>query len=246
MSNQIYKLYKDGTEYEYEIHRAPQGCFAMWRCIECRSAGGSTAVYDSRDHALQAVRRLIAGHHRQEHSLLVDQDLTALLYCSRAVEVFDESMLRKLERESEQKNKRLEITGYLHYDASSELFFQFLEGPRFALDELMESITFDPRHRILSSFRFTPAEREAALTIAREDGSLISKRDLSLKLFESSDRLFPHWRMKWIPRADFRALSLEETLNTVLLAVRDPYPPGQAFYRAVVELCFQLSSRVRS
>lgn len=236
------KLRKEGVQYEYEIHRAPEGHFAMWRCSTCGSTGGTTAAYRIQDQALAAAKRSINGHHRQIHASPPNCDLTALVYCSRAIEVFDESLLRDLERESAEKNQRLDITGYLHYDASSELFFQFLEGPQFAVEEVMESISNDPRHRILSLLWLTSGERDAVLTQGRE-AAAANGGDLSETSPEPSERLFPDWRMKCVGRPDFRALNLEETLNTILIAVRVPSPCGEQVCRAVVDLCAQLSGR---
>lgn len=243
MSTLVMKLHKEGVQYEYEIHRAPEGHFAMWRCSTCGSTGGTTAAYRIQDQALAAAKRSINGHHRQIHASPPNCDLTALVYCSRAIEVFDESLLRDLERESAEKNQRLDITGYLHYDASSELFIQFLEGPQFAVEELMEAISVDPRHRILSLLWVASAERDAALIQAREGASATNGGDLSETSLESSERLFPDWRMKYVGRPDFRALNLEETLNTILIAVRVPSPCGEQVCRAVADLCAQLSGR---
>ena len=46
---------------------------------------------------------------------------------------------------SRERNKLLQVTGALF--SASKTFAQFIEGPKLAIDQLMESITRDTRHR---------------------------------------------------------------------------------------------------
>lgn len=200
-------------------------------------------MFELREEALPAAQHAISGHHRQCHSSQPDRDLVALVYCSRATVVFDEQLLRDLETQSSERNQRLDVTGYLHYDAASESFFQFLEGPRRAVEELMDEIASDPRHQVLSLHWITASERYAAIGRVSEFAAQLEVDDRSEPAIHDLTRLFSDWRMKCVSRQDLRPLNLEQTLNIVLIAMRWPAAGGEGVCRPVAELCKELSKR---
>lgn len=71
--------------------------------------------------------------------------LVSLVYCSSATRPFDEHELAQLLAVSRARNSARAITGMLLYRRGE--FVQILEGPRPDVEELMEEIGRDPRHR---------------------------------------------------------------------------------------------------
>jgi hypothetical protein len=72
------------------------------------------------------------------------EQLTFIVYASRAVSAFDHDRLVDLLTESRANNARDGITGMLVYRAPD--FIQILEGPDAAVRALVERIRRDPRH----------------------------------------------------------------------------------------------------
>lgn len=70
--------------------------------------------------------------------------LTSVSYVSTAVDAFDETRLAHLLAQSRASNHDHDLTGMLLFRRGR--FFQVLEGPRDAVDELMARIRRDPRH----------------------------------------------------------------------------------------------------
>lgn len=240
----IKRFRKDDAEYSFDTHRVPEGHVVTWTCVTCGTNGGMSRVFESEEDALPAVQQAINGHHQQRHAPQADRELTALVYCSRATVVFDEQMLRDLETKSSEKNRHLEVTGYLHYDASSESFFQFLEGPRLAVEALMGEINSDSRHQVLSLHWITPLERHAA--IGRNSALAMQQEvaDYAEPAIHDLTRLFPDWSMRCVSRQDFRSLNLEQTLSVILVAMRAPDAGGERVCQSVAELCKELSKRI--
>jgi hypothetical protein len=71
--------------------------------------------------------------------------LVSLVYCSSATRPFDERELAELLAVSRARNSASDITGMLLYRGGE--FVQILEGTRSDVEELMEKIGRDPRHR---------------------------------------------------------------------------------------------------
>lgn len=92
-----------------------------------------------------------------------------ITYVSRFSKPMDERELRSLGEAAAEKNKKNDITGFLM--VSGGLFYQVLEGPDDAVDEIYGAIAADDRHTDLLLLR--------------------SEEDVSL-------RLFPNWSMKTI------------------------------------------------
>jgi hypothetical protein len=67
-----------------------------------------------------------------------------ITYVSRFAKPFSESELEKLGEVSSERNRRLGVTGVLM--TSGGIFFQILEGPEEAVDEIYSAISADPRH----------------------------------------------------------------------------------------------------
>ena len=79
-----------------------------------------------------------------------------LIYRSRATEPIDQNLVRSIEKVSVQNNERLGISGLLI--ATERQFFQVLEGPIEAINQLYCTIAKDPRHTdlILISYGLVP------------------------------------------------------------------------------------------
>lgn len=70
--------------------------------------------------------------------------LISVSYVSTAVDAFDDAALADLLAQSRASNHDHDLTGMLLYRRGR--FFQVLEGPQDAVDELMTKIRRDPRH----------------------------------------------------------------------------------------------------
>jgi hypothetical protein len=110
-----------------------------------------------------------------------------LAYASRAKQSFDEQSLRELAIHAERKNKDLDVTGYLNFNRG--IFFQFLEGDRHRVLDLMEQIARDDRHEILN---------------------IIHLDDLET-------RFFPDWRMRFVTNRELTTVRMEDILENVLV-----------------------------
>jgi hypothetical protein len=115
--------------------------------------------------------------------------LKRIKYVSRFAQPFRESELDELGKKAAEKNETLDITGILM--TSGGLFYQVLEGPRDAVDEVFASIRNDPRHTDV-----------LVLSIEEDIG----------------DRLFPNWSMKTVnldAAAHVRLLPLKVLMEAV-------------------------------
>ncbi|MEX8056936.1 BLUF domain-containing protein [Microbacterium sp. 16-032] len=74
----------------------------------------------------------------------MSSDLVSISYVSAAAEPFDDDRLHDLLAQSRRSNHEHDLTGMLLYRRGR--FFQVLEGPQDAVDELMTKIRRDPRH----------------------------------------------------------------------------------------------------
>jgi hypothetical protein len=110
-------------------------------------------------------------------------------YVSRFAQPFRESELEELGKRAAEKNEALGVTGILM--TSGGLFYQELEGPRDAVDELFGAIRSDTRHTDL-------------LVLAIEE--------------DVTDRMFPNWSMKTVnldAAAHVRLLPLKILMEAV-------------------------------
>jgi hypothetical protein len=116
----------------------------------------------------------------------------ALAYASRATTEFREADLVELARLAAEKNRRLDICGYLNY--SGGIFFQFLEGEENRVRELMQTIEGDKRHAVINR----------------------------VMLGVLPNRLFRDWSMRYLSHRELRTVRLEDVLASVLLTMFEP------------------------
>ena len=108
-----------------------------------------------------------------------------LIYFSRAEEVSPQIALQKIFQVSVPKNAGLAITGALGFTGRN--YIQLLEGPRFAIDDLLRTLRADPRHSQLQVMlrgstqnRLLPNWSMARVDLARaapEVDALLQARD---------------------------------------------------------------------
>ena len=103
-----------------------------------------------------------------------------LVYCSRATAGVDAAAVDKIIATARRGNPALGITGLLVF--GNGIFFQWLEGPRHGVLELMDKIKADPRHG--SVVQLSAAE-------------------------EVRERLFPDWDMELVSAPDIRDVLLD-------------------------------------
>ena len=97
------------------------------------------------------------------------------VYCSRVSAGIDDAAVAKIIEISRRKNPEQGITGLLVF--GSGIFFQWLEGPKDNVTELMARITTDNRH-------------EQVVHLAAGD--------------EVRERMFPNWDMELVTGDDIR------------------------------------------
>ena len=106
--------------------------------------------------------------------------LYQVVYCSRASEGVDARAVDRILASSHRHNPERGITGLLVF--GSGIFFQWLEGPRDGVQELMDILRKDPRH-------------QDVVTLAETE--------------EVRERLFPDWSMELVEAADIREVLLD-------------------------------------
>ena len=106
------------------------------------------------------------------------------VYCSRVAAGIDDAAVAKIIEVSRRKNPEQGITGLLVF--GSGIFFQWLEGPKDNVTELMARITTDNRH-------------EQVVQLTSGD--------------EVRERMFPNWDMELVTGDDIRDV-LTDALNT--------------------------------
>jgi len=106
-------------------------------------------------------------------------NLTGIIYTSKATIDFDENDLYGLAFLAAKRNKNLDITGYLYFVKGS--FMQYLEGDRTTVESVMTYIENDTRHEIIS---------------------ILKKQNLE-------HRKFPLWDMKYITKDMLTEIKME-------------------------------------
>jgi Sensors of blue-light using FAD len=103
-----------------------------------------------------------------------------LVYCSRAAAGVDDAAVDRIIASSRRHNPARGITGLLVFGGG--IFFQWLEGPRDNITELMATLKTDPRHENVVALSTTEEVRE---------------------------RLFPEWDMELVTATDIRDVLLD-------------------------------------
>ncbi len=107
-----------------------------------------------------------------------------VVYCSRATAGVADADVARIIETSHRRNPEQGITGLLVF--GSGIFFQWLEGPRDNVTELMARLKIDPRHENVVPLSETEELRE---------------------------RLFPNWDMELVTTDDIRDV-LQDALDT--------------------------------
>ncbi len=107
-----------------------------------------------------------------------------LVYCSRAAANVDEAAVDRIIEVSRRHNARRGITGLLVF--GSGIFFQWLEGPREEVTDLMSVLAGDSRHDTIIKLSETEEVRE---------------------------RMFPVWDMELVTMEDIRDV-LQDALDS--------------------------------
>ena len=107
-----------------------------------------------------------------------------LSYCSRAAPGLSDAEVARIVESAQRRNRSHHITGLLTFGAG--VFFQWLEGPRQAVLELMDILRSDARH-------------DHVVTLAQSE--------------EVRERIFPAWDMEWVSAGDIHDV-LTDALET--------------------------------
>jgi hypothetical protein len=81
-----------------------------------------------------------------------------VVYCSRASAEVDDAAVARIIETSQRHNRERSITGLLVF--GSGIFFQWLEGPRAQVEQLMALLKTDARHREVVSLSESEEVRE--------------------------------------------------------------------------------------
>ncbi|WP_157994891.1 BLUF domain-containing protein [Paracoccus tegillarcae] len=103
-------------------------------------------------------------------------ELTHFLYRSTARGDLGQDEVNLIIAKASRRNHAIGLTGCLHYEDG--LFFQWLEGPRTALDKMIQLILADPRHSDIAKLSYgSSAQRHfpewAMRPTSRAQGSLM-------------------------------------------------------------------------
>ena len=109
------------------------------------------------------------SHGDEPTSALPLPTLYNVVYCSRAAAQIDEAAVARIVATARRRNPALGITGLLVF--GSGIFFQWLEGPRSQVEQLMALLRTDPRH-------------DNVVTLSENE--------------EVRERLFPDWDMELV------------------------------------------------
>ena len=112
-----------------------------------------------------------------------DRSLHKLIYCSLATPDLEPAEIQNIISAAKHNNPRFDITGFLVY--GSGIFFQWLEGPKDNVTNLMKLIIEDPWHLNV-------------VVLSQED--------------EIRERLFPDWDMALVETTEFKNV-LENALK---------------------------------
>lgn len=123
----------------------------------------------------------VADEPTEDYGLLL---LYNIVYCSQIAESVNQAVVDQIVAIARRVNPAKGVTGLLVF--GSGIFFQWLEGPREHVTQLMANISRDPRHTSII---------------------LLSESE------EVGERLFPDWAMELVAAEDIRPV-LEDALST--------------------------------
>lgn len=124
----------------------------------------------------------------------IDRNVYLLAYTSIATQPFDEQQVEELANYSAAKNEMRRITGFLNYNPTKHQFLQVLEGGEDDVENLIEVISADSRHKLLNVLRVGNHPR----------------------------RLFSGWAMRLIDEETSDKINLEDLLDACLRNMSDP------------------------
>ena len=113
--------------------------------------------------------------------------MRGVVYVSEALVYFDNMALESLAAQAAALNFDRGITGYLYFE--KDRFVQYIEGDDDTIEELMEVISRDKRHRVLHT---------------------VVEHDLE-------ERRFPSWHMRQLHRKELLDVKLEHLLTDYLV-----------------------------
>jgi Sensors of blue-light using FAD len=153
-----------------------------WRALFLahRSSPTLQPIIFSKDKPMSATPQPRSFHGDEPMSGHTHPLLYNMVYCSRATPGIDADAVDRIIATSRRHNPARGITGLLVF--GSGVFFQWLEGPRDNLLELMAAIKTDSRHENVVSLSTTEEVRE---------------------------RLFPDWDMELVTADDIRDVLLD-------------------------------------
>jgi hypothetical protein len=131
---------------------------------------------------MNATRHSQSDEPGSSHSLPL---LYNVVYCSRATADVDDAAVERILETARKHNPVHGITGLLVFGGG--IFFQWLEGPRDNVTQLMTNLRADPRHRDV-----------VALTESEE----------------ARERLFPDWDMEFVTTDDIRDVLIDAMSTT--------------------------------
>ncbi|MDJ0760743.1 MAG: BLUF domain-containing protein [Woeseiaceae bacterium] len=113
--------------------------------------------------------------------------MRGVVYVSEALVYFDKMALESLAAEAAALNFDRGITGYLYFE--KDRFVQYIEGDDDTIEDLMEVISRDKRHRVLHA----------------------------VVEHELKERRFPSWHMRQLRRKELLEVKLEHLLTDYLV-----------------------------
>jgi hypothetical protein len=131
---------------------------------------------------MNATRHSQSDEPGSSHSLPL---LYNVVYCSRATADVDDAAVERILETARKHNPVHGITGLLVFGGG--IFFQWLEGPRDNVTQLMTNLKADPRHKDV-----------VALTESEE----------------ARERLFPDWDMEFVTTDDIRDVLIDAMSTT--------------------------------
>lgn len=117
-------------------------------------------------------------------------DVFALVYLSTSLVAFDKARINELAQHASEKNKRLQISGYLCF--KDGLFFQYLEGSQGNVVGLMDQIEKDSRHEVLNLIHI---------------GNI-------------KERKFRGWDMRYLEDAELKNMQLEDMFKWIITSMK--------------------------